>query len=374
MNSLWLRVFAACAAIVVVTLTAAAIFSTGFVPQERTEQLIVLRGPNGEVRAHREAHVRTRPGLRLDPAAASDAQRRKLLLGFLVAGSAALIVTFVLVRSILGPLQRLSEAVRRIASGDLHARAPAGGGGEMAQLVSDFNAMAASMERTERMRTELARDVAHELRAPLTALRCRLDAVRDGVDPLVPALVEELSGDLRGLERLVDDLNQLAVMRDATISTATRPCSVADVAGPVVRAYATPAASRDIALRLDVPNDLPPIAVDPDRIRQVVANLVENALRHTPAGGEIVVSASHADGSVEIAVRDNGEGFPSADATLLFERFYRADPSRSRETGGAGLGLAIARQLVEAHGGAIRASGAPGCGATFAFTVPAAAG
>lgn len=371
MSSLWVRVFAACATIVVVTLAAIGIFSTRVITQEHVEHVVFRRLPGGTTQTTRAVRERPAQPPRELLADAAAAQRRRLLQGLLVAGAAALLVTFALVRSILLPLRRVSDAARSIASGDLQARAPAGGGGELGQLVRDFNAMATSMERTERMRTALARDVAHELRAPLTALRCRIDAVRDGVDPLVPALVDELSSDLRGLERLVDDLQQLATARAAGVSTAPVACAVDDVVVPVVRAYATLAGARDIALRSEIPSDLPAILVDPDRIRQVAANLIENALRHTPAGGTIVVSARRAERCVEIAVRDDGEGFPSADAGLLFERFYRADPSRSRETGGAGLGLAIARQLVEAHGGAIHAHGAPGKGATFVFTVPA---
>ena len=301
-----------------------------------------------------------------------DQVNRALLLAGALAGALSILLGLGLSRVLTAPLARLTAAARRIASGDLSQRVPETGGAEMAALGQAFNQMAADLEKAEELRRNMMADVAHELRNPLSVLQGNLRAILDEVYPLEQAEIAALYDETRLLNRLVDDLRELALAEAGQLRLERGPVAPTDVVNRATEAARAQAAARGIVLQTDLPENLPLVNVDPQRIEQVLGNLLSNALAHTPSGGEVVVTARARASEVEVSVRDTGEGIPAEHLPYIFERFYRADRSRSRATGGTGLGLAIARQLVEAHGGRIEVESEVGRGTQFTFTLPAA--
>lgn len=297
---------------------------------------------------------------------------RALLLAAGVAGLAAVLLTLVLSRRILKPVEALTAAARRMEKGDLSQRVEVQSADEIGELAQAFNSMADGLTRLEQLRRNMVTDVAHELRTPLSNIRGYLEALRDGVIEPNAEVIESLYEEAMLLSRLVDDLRELALAEAGQLRLERHPVAPADVVDRAVEAARAQASARGIALRADLPADLPLISVDPQRIGQVLGNLLSNALTHTPSGGEITVAARARASEVEISVRDTGEGIPPEHLPYIFERFYRADRSRSRATGGTGLGLSIAKQLVEAHGGRISVASQLGKGTTFTFTLPVA--
>ncbi len=290
----------------------------------------------------------------------------------------ALLVTYLLARRIVSPIEALTRAARKMERGDLGQRvAVLHNNDEIGQLSAAFNAMADGLERTERLRRQMVSDVAHELRTPLTGIRCQLESIQDGVIEPSADVIASLRDDLLSLQRLVDDLQDLAVVEAGSINLERRPVNLDDEVTVVVRSLISATKKKGAApvqpdVRISL-HDLPAADVDPDRLRQIIRNLLTNALTHTPSGGTIEISGRSQNGRIEIIVKDDGPGIPPEHLPNIFERFYRADSSRQRKTGGAGLGLAIVKQLVEVHGGEIRADSGPGRGATFLFTLPEAA-
>jgi signal transduction histidine kinase len=208
-------------------------------------------------------------------------------------------------------------------------------------------------------------DVAHELRTPLTVMQGKLEGLLDGVYTPSPAQLQQLLEETHVLSRLVEDLRTLALSESGALKLHKQPVDPADLVRDAVRAYAADAERRGVTLSVDAPDDLPSIEIDPVRIREVITNLLSNALHHTPAGGSVAVRAADTDGRLSIAVRDTGRGMTSEEIARAFDRFYKGTESR-----GSGLGLTIARSLVAAHGGEIHAESTLGDGTTFAFTVP----
>ena len=253
-------------------------------------------------------------------------------------------------------------------------RVPVESDDELGQLAVAFNSMAGSIERQEQLRRNMVGDVAHELRTPLTNLRGYLEAVRDSLIPADTALVDSLYEETMLLTRLVTDLHELAQAEAGQLNLLRAPAAVSDVVEQAVQILRPQADAKGVTLAVDLPPDLPEVDIDRERIGQVLRNLMNNALAHTPAGGEIGVSARRDGGFVSVAVRDTGEGISPDDLPHVFDRFYRADRSRARQTGGYGLGLAIVRQLVVSHGGTITVESRVGQGSTFTFTAPVAAG
>lgn len=312
---------------------------------------------------------------------------RWLLGAVLGAGLLALASTAWMARRMLHPIEELTSIAREMERGDLSRRASVRTKDEIGELARSWNAMADGLARIERLRRGMVEDVAHELRTPLTRIRGQLESVQDGLLPADRDLIDSLHEEVMGLSHLVSNLQDLALAEAGQLRLVPRLISIAEEVERVLRSLPPPASGMasvegpPAPIVLDLPAEgLPGAHVDPERFRQIVRNLVENALAHTPPGGRITITARQAqdgeiDGrrAIEIEVADTGEGIPAEDLPFVFERFYRADPSRQRATGGAGLGLAIARQLVEAHGGSIRAWSEPGAGARFLFTVPAAA-
>ncbi len=268
------------------------------------------------------------------------------------------------------PISSLTKAVRRVGNGELDVRVPVRGSEEIRQLGESFNIMAADLQRAETMRNNLMADVSHELRTPLTCLEGNLRAALDRVVPLDDAEIANLYSQTRHLTRLVNDLRELSLAESSQLPLERIPVNVKDLVSDTVQALEPLAADNNISLVNEIPGLLE-LTLDPIRIRQVLFNLLTNALRHTPAGGKIVINSEIEAGEVVISVRDNGEGLEAEQLLAVFDRFYRVDKSRSRESGGTGLGLAIVKAIVEAHGGRMQVeSPGKGLGTTFTMIFP----
>ncbi len=305
---------------------------------------------------------------------------RTLLLIALIAGIGAVLLTLGVSRRIFAPVEALTAAARWMEAGDLSQRVAITSDDEIGDLARAFNGMADGLARFEELRRQLVSDVAHELRTPLTNIRGYLQAVRDGVVEPEDRVINSLYEEAMFLNHLVDDLQELSLAEAGQLKLERQAVALCDVVDGAVGAFGPRAEAEGIALAVDLPEDLRLVDVDPRRIGQVLRNLLDNGLTHTPEGGEVGVAArvlrsepgQGGDGWVEVTMWDTGGGIPVEDLPYVFERFYRADRSRSRATGGAGLGLAIARQLVEVHGGRIEVESAPGRGTWFTFTLPVA--
>jgi signal transduction histidine kinase len=292
------------------------------------------------------------------------------LLGASATGVVALIFMVGLARRILRPVGALTDAARRMERGDLEVRVDVRGNDEIAELARGFNSMTARLAENERLRRQMVSDVAHELRSPVTNLRCLLEGVQDGLERLDSTTVAALYDETMFLQRLIADLQELTLAEAGMLTLHVRPIEGADVIGRAVASYT--AVPGGAPLVVDVPASLP-CRADPERLEQVLRNLLTNARQHTPVDRLVQVRAARAGDQVEIEVADTGMGIAAEHVPHIFERFYRADASRSRTTGGAGLGLAIVRQLVAAQGGTVSVtSDGLNRGARFRITLPAA--
>jgi signal transduction histidine kinase len=291
-----------------------------------------------------------------------------------VAGLVALLLTLLISRRILAPVEALTRAARKMEKGDLSQRVKVETRDEIGELAHAFNAMAGGLTRLEKLRRNLVTDVAHELRTPLTNIRGYLEALQDGAAQPDRALIDSLHEEAMLLSRLVEDLQELELAEAGQLKLERRPTAIADVITRAITAQQPSAAGKDLTLKAALPSGLPLVDADPDRIGQVLRNLLNNAITHTPPGGEIEVSARSTHDEIEVRVHDTGEGIAPEHLRNIFERFYRADRSRSRVTGGAGLGLAIVKQVVEMHGGRVWVESAVNKGSTFSFSLPALPG
>jgi signal transduction histidine kinase len=297
---------------------------------------------------------------------------RFFLWGGLLAIAIAIILTFVLSRHFLAPVKALSRAARQFGKGDFSRRVESDDKGELGELASSFNTMADDLERTERLRRHMVADIAHELRTPLSNLSGYLEAIRDGVIQPDETAVASLSEEAATLARLVDDLQEISLSDAGELKLITTPDDIGRLIRDAVNALQAKAAAKGLTLSTDLPDGLPQVNIDSQRIRQVLNNLLANAVAHTGPGGRVTVAARLREGRVYVSVVDTGEGIPAEDLPYIFERFYRVDKSRARATGGSGLGLTIARRLVEAHGGTIEVESQPGRGSIFTFNLPLA--
>jgi two-component system, OmpR family, sensor kinase len=315
-----------------------------------------------------------------------------LLQAGLLAGGLGVVLGVVIARGLAAPLNRLSAAARQIARGQLDQRVPVAGAAEIADAARAFNEMAAGLQQAERLRQNMIADIAHELRTPLTVIQGNLRALLDDVYPLEKVEIAAIYDETVMLGRLVGDLRELAQAEAGRLMLDMQPVEVVPLVRSAIAPFEAAAAEQRVSLIADLPDGLPPVFADPDRVRQILHNLVANALRYTSAGGTITLcartevrglrteSSEHQASlpspqpSVLITVVDTGQGIATADLPHVFERFWRADRSRSRDHGGSGLGLAIAKQIVEAHGGQIGAESELGLGTRFWFRLPAADG
>ena len=301
----------------------------------------------------------------------ASAMNRSLLWTGLTAGIAGILLVSLVSQRVLAPVRVLGGTVRRLGQGDLSQRVSSPGRDEIGELGRTFNTMAEDLESAERQRRSLMADVAHELRTPLSNIQGYLEAVRDNLLQPDIATIETIYQEVLHLARLVEDLRLLALAESGTLQLNREPDSLEDVLRRSVDAIRPRAEIRDVSVSLQIQPDLPLLNLDRIRIAQVVSNLLENALIHTPEGGQVNVGAIVVDGIMaRVTVADTGVGIPPEDLTEVFERFYRVDRSRARTTGGVGLGLTIAKQLVEAHGGTIYAESTLGHGSRFIFDLP----
>jgi signal transduction histidine kinase len=287
----------------------------------------------------------------------------------LVAAVASILLALVMARMLARPLEQVGRAARRVAQGDYAARVPRGGPEELASLADSFNQMAGSLERQEQMRRDFIANAAHELRTPLTNLQGYLEALRDGVIAADQSTYESLLDEADRLVRLSRSLDALA---EGDASKTGPIIEDVDVAGAIRTALELAQPTFDRAgLRIvaDLPDRLPGRA-NPDHLTQVLANLLSNAARYTPSGGSVTIRAERRPGDVLVSIANTGEGIPPEDVERVFERFYRVEKSRDRARGGAGIGLAIVRQLVEAGGGRVGAESRDGL-TKFWFSLPA---
>jgi two-component system OmpR family sensor kinase/two-component system sensor histidine kinase BaeS len=295
------------------------------------------------------------------------------------AGVLALALGLLLARQLTAPLRALTQAARHMARGDLNQRVRVRGGDEIGELGQAFNQMAQSLSRQETLRRNLMSDIAHELRTPLSIIRGDLEALLDGVYAPTPEALASLQEETLLLARLVDDLRALAQAEAGQLRLEHQPTDLAELLHGVVEGFDLLAESQGQILTLDIPSErsghgLAWVDADPLRVRQVVANLVSNALRHTPQGGRVTVSAVQHPGEVQISVADDGSGIAPEDLPHVFDRFWRGvrpgAAAHPRVGNGSGLGLAIARELVRAHKGRIWVESEPDEGSTFHFTLP----
>lgn len=298
--------------------------------------------------------------------------RRLVTLGLGTGLALGLIASVLISLGLTAPLRRLAGAARAVASGDLSQRVPEQGTLEVRQVARDFNEMTSSLQQAEQLRQNLMADVAHELRTPLSVLQGNLRAILDDVYPLDKQEVALLFDETRILGRLVEDLHELALAEAGQLQLHWREANVGALIAAALARFQPAAESREVTLGSQVADNLPTIQADPDRLAQILNNLLTNALRHSLTGGQVTILAEAKPDHLEIAVQDTGEGITPEDLEHVFDRFWRADRSRSRDSGGSGLGLAITRGLVEAHGGRIWAESAVGEGARFTFLLPLA--
>ncbi|MES9604488.1 ATP-binding protein [Actinomadura sp. NPDC000929] len=267
------------------------------------------------------------------------------------------------------PVRAVTAAARRMRAGDGSARVTVRAKGEVGELGAAFNEMSEHLDRMERQRKAMVSDVSHELRTPLSNIRGWLEAAQDGVADLGPALTASLVEEATLLQHIVDDLQQLALADVGKLRLHPEPVDVADLVEQIATVYRAAAEAAELTLTAEV-TGRPSLDADPVRLRQAVGNLLANAVRYTPAGGRVSLRASDDGDDVLIEVADTGPGIAPEHLPHVFDRFWRAEKSRSRQTGGSGLGLAIVRQLAEAHGGSAAVRSEPGRGATFALRLP----
>lgn len=282
---------------------------------------------------------------------------------------AAIALGVLMARPIVKPIQTMSRAAHRLARGELNYTVPVQGSDEIRQLAEDFNLMSESLRNTQTMRRNLTADVAHELRTPLTILRANLDELQSKAAESEQAVIANLQDEVLRMSKLVKDMEVLALAETGHLiinKSAVKLESIMDRLAPVIPEME----SRGVLLDMEVDPELPAVMADPDRLLQVFLNLLSNALVHSPKGSTIIIKGFAKGNAVQVSIADQGGGMAAEQIPYIFERFYRADPSRSRREGGMGLGLAIARSLVEANGGQIWVESKVGQGSVFSFTIP----
>ena len=296
---------------------------------------------------------------------------RLLLFAALSAAALALLLGILLAYSITRPIHELIEATQAISQGNLGGQVRVRGRDEMSRLAISFNKMSADLARSTHVRRQMTADIAHELRTPLSLIIGHTEAVHDGVLPATLENFEIIRDEADRLEKLVDDLRLLSLADAGELSINPQPDEPQKLLQEVASIYRSRLQEKQIELQMKIEPDLALISIDPGRMTQVLTNILDNAMRFTPRNGKIVLSAHQVDGQVEISVQDSGAGVPEGDLERIFDRLYRGDAARQHEDSGSGLGLTIARSMVEMHGGQIRAVSPAGAGLTISILLPA---
>ena len=282
----------------------------------------------------------------------------------------ALILGIVLARLITQPLRELTTAARQIAAGGPGQQVVVRSRDELGVLATQFNHMSADLAHANQLRRQMTADIAHDLRTPLTVISGYLESLRDQVLKPTTERFTMLYDETQILQRLVEDLHTLSLADAGELPLQCRPIEPIQILAHVAETYGHTAEQAGVSLVTRAPDSLPEVTVDYERMSRALGNLVSNALRYTPPGGTISLSASVTADQLTLSVADTGSGIASEHLPNIFERFYRADASRQQETGGSGLGLAIVRSIVEAHGGTISVTSEPGQGTTFTVSLP----
>src|SRR5512139_2338954 len=280
-----------------------------------------------------------------------------LLYGALVGMAIALLLGIILSRTLTRPIRELTRATHAVSEGDLSQQVPVRSKDELGELARAFNKMSAELSRSINARKQMTADIAHELRTPLSLILGHAEAVHDGVLPPTPENFEIIREEATRLEHLVNDLRILSLADAGELTMNLQVIEPERLLQEVAALYQYQTQRKNVTLDLDIHSPLSSIEVDPGRMTQVLTNILDNALRHTPEGGRIVLSAQEVNDQVELAVQDSGPGLRAEEIERIFERFYRTDASRQREDydGGSGLGLAIAKSIIQAHGGQVSA-------------------
>lgn len=299
-----------------------------------------------------------------------DATHRSLIWATLATLALAVVLSFLLTKKVLTPLSQMTGITRKIAAGDYTAQVQISSKDEVGQLATAFNQMASSLQRVEQLRKTMVIDVAHELRTPLTNMRGYIEALRDGVVAPSKETFESLHEEMLRLAKLVEDLLQLARADASKGALRVQTINLQQPLSQVLELFQPGFAAKRIVIETELSRAEVHITADPEKLSQVLSNLFQNACQYTPDGGNIRISAERLPGRIKIVFGNTGEGIAKEDLPFIFERFYRGEKSRSREHGGAGIGLAIVKELVEAHGGEVGAESTPGETRVW-FTLPA---
>jgi len=305
--------------------------------------------------------------------AVTDALLRGGLAAFVIALGVSLLVS----RKVVSPIQEMTTASRYIAEGHYEKRVtlPTRAGSEipdeLEQLALSFNQMAEKLDQTETMRRQLIADVSHELRTPLTTIKGSMEGLLDDVLPPTPETFENIHREASRLQRLVSDLQELSRVESGAVPLVLSPLDIPDLVNSVTVQLTPQFSEKGVSLELEIPDALPPVTADHDRVSQVLINLLGNALQYTQPGGKVSLTVQREGNMVLTRITDTGSGIPAEHLTNIFTRFFRVDKSRSRAGGGSGIGLTIAKTIIESHGGRIWAeSDGPGKGSSFSFTLP----
>ncbi len=296
---------------------------------------------------------------------------RGIILSAVTATGLALAIGIVLARTISQPIRKLKEATQKVAEGELGYQVAVRANDELGDLADSFNRMSADLARSNELRRQMTADIAHELRTPLSVILGYTEALSEGKLSASAETFTVMHEEARHLQRLIEDLRTLSLADAGELPLMKQPVPPGVLLERAAVAHAPRAQEKAVAIEVKVLPDLPQVAVDPDRMAQVLSNLINNARRYTPQGGCVRLEAAGADTAVALKVIDNGAGIAAKDLPYVFDRFYRADESRHGGGGESGLGLAIAKSIVEAHGGTIAVESTPGQGSTFTITLPA---
>ena len=295
--------------------------------------------------------------------------RIALLLGALAATGVALIIGVLLARTITRPIHELTDATQRVAEGELGHQVRASGKDEIGELGRSFNRMSTDLARSTQLRRQMTADIAHDLRTPLSVILGYTEALSDGKLHGSEQMYQVIHGEAQHLQHLIDDLRTLSLADAGELSLNLAPTKPIDMLERAASAHQGQAQEKGVSLLVDADSNLPSVDVDPERMAQVLGNLISNALRYTSAGGRIDLRGEQTNHAIQLMIGDDGAGIAADALPNIFERFYRADSSR-QDNGESGLGLPIAKSIVEAHGGSIAVSSQPGFGTTFTITLP----